>query len=174
VLACAAQPGRAGQTVHARIAVVKPAAVLDALLEWRRERADLEEKEKSARQTIAAAAKEIERIRAELEYFKVGSRGHEKRKAELAARREKLTRLRRRLSDELAARSRAALDRIQAAIRKAVRAYAVANGFDIVVDARAVVYVTDATDISLEVARQMNKRYKNRAEKKDEKSHEEE
>ena len=47
-------------------------------------------------------------------------------------------------------------------VGSAVTAYAATNEFDLVVDVRAVLYAVDGLDISLKVAREMNKRYKGR------------
>ncbi len=151
-LAKAAEP-------KARIGVVDTGKVLEKLLSWQDTQTRLEAEEKKAEKLVDEQKKELERVRAELEYFKPGSRDHEKRKAEVVARGQKLARLSERLRRALDERTRAALEAAHAEIRKAVQGYAIANKFDVVVDARAVFYVAGGAGISLKVAREMNKRY---------------
>ena len=164
----AAEPKRP----RAKIGVVAPQTVLKKLLKWQEQEDRLIALAKKAEKALEEKKKEIERVRAELDYFKRGSKDHDRRKADLAAKQQQLARLGNRLSRSLADESRAVLDTLQKEIRAAVKEYAVANGFDVVVDARSVFYVAGGTDISLKVAQQMNKRYKD--EKAKQKKEEEE
>jgi len=154
-------PARAAEP-EARIGVVDVEKVREKLLSWQAAQARLEAEARKADKALQKQRKDLDRVRAELEYFKPGSRDHEKRKAEVVARRQELARLSGRLRRALDEQARAALEAANAEIRRAVRGYAIANKFDVVVDARAVFYAAGASDISLKVAREMNKRYNNR------------
>ncbi len=148
-----------------RIGVVNTEKVLENLLSWQAAQAELRGREKAAEEELNKQKKEIDRIRAELDYFNPGSRDHEKRVAELAERQSKLQRDVGRVREELADASRRALESAAAQIREAVKDFAIANKFDIVADARAVFYAASGADISLEIARTMNKQYKKEAPK---------
>ncbi len=150
-----------------RIGVVNTEKVLENLLSWQAAQAELRAREKAAEEELNSQKKEIDRVRAELDYFKPGSKDHEKRVTELAERQAKLQRHAGRLREELADASRRALESAAAQLREAVREFAAAHRFDIVVDARAVFYAAGGADISLEIARAMNKQYKKEAPKGD-------
>lgn len=143
-----------------RIGVVNTEKVLGSLLSWQAAQAELRAREKVAEEELNKQKKEMDRIRAELDYFKPGSRDHEKRVAELAERQSKLQRDLGRVREELADGSRRALESAAAQIREAVKDFAITNNFDVVVDARAVFYAASGVDISSEIARTMNKQYK--------------
>ena len=145
-----------------KIGVVDARKVLDSLLSWRDALKQLEADEAKMRAVLEKEKKDIRRMEAELRYFKPDSAEHDKRKAEAGRR---LRRLRQRadeLSRGMAGRSAAAAKLAHKEIAKAVANYAAVHGFELVVDARAVLYVGDGRDIGLEVAREMNKRYKGR------------
>lgn len=167
----AASAVSAGEAAEApsvpRIGVVNTEKVLENLLSWQAAQAELRAREKAAEEELNSQKKEIDRIRAELDYFKPESRDHEKRVAELAERQAKLQRNAGRLREELADASRRAAEAAAAQIREAVKDFAIANKFDIVVDARAVFYAASGADISLEIARAMNKQYKKEVPKGD-------
>ena len=152
-------PGNAAASPP-KIGVVDIDKMLDVLQGWKDVQLRLREEDAAAQKTLADLEKEVNRIRAELAYFKPGSRDHEERKTQLAARQQELARQSDLLSRRLTERSQAALDAVRSQIIEAVREYAAANGFDVVVDGRAALYVAGGSDISLEVAREMNKRYK--------------
>jgi len=143
-----------------RIGVVNTEKVLENLLSWQAAQAELRAREKTAEEELNSQKKEIDRIRAELDYFKPGSKDHEKRVAELAERQAKLQRHAGRVREELADASRRALESTAAQLRETVKEFALANRFDIIVDARAVFFASGGTDVSLEIARAMNKQYK--------------
>jgi len=156
----------AGAQPAPRIGVVDPQKVVEKLLRWQDARERLHDQAKQAEKLIADQTKECDRLRGELDYFKPGSRDHEERKARLAAAQATRAKLRARLERDLARASRTAAESMRRDIADAVKAYALAHGFDVVVDARAVFYVSGGADISFEVAREMNKRYnKKQAEK---------
>jgi len=146
----------------AKIGIVDVHKMLGKLQSWRASEARLAALGAEAEKKLEKQAKEIDRIEAELRYFKPGSKDHEKRKAELAERSGKLARSHEQLRRGLAERSRAAFDAHRKAITEAVADYADIHGFDLVVDARSVIYAAAGRDISLKVALEMNKRYKDR------------
>ena len=163
----AAFAGRAatGAEDKTRIGIVDIPKMLDMLDCWQDAQSELREQEAAAEKALAAKKAEIDRIEAELRYFKPGSRDHDERQAEVSARRRELAAAAERLRANLDERFRAALDAIQQQVRDAVRKYAITNGYDLVVDARAVLYGGQGHDISLKVAREMNKRYNELREK---------
>jgi Skp family chaperone for outer membrane proteins len=143
-----------------RIGVVDTRKVLDSLLSWGDTLEQLEAAEAKMSEVLKKEEKDIRRMEAELRYFKPDSEEYDKRKAEVGRR---LGRLRQRaddLSRGMAGRSAAAAKLAHREIAKAVANYAAVHGFELVVDARAVLYVGDGRDIGQEVAREMNKRYK--------------
>lgn len=146
----------------AKIGIVDVHKVLGKLQSWRDAEARLAALGAEAEKKLEKQAKEMGRIEAELRYFKPGSKDHEKREAELAERSGKLARSREQLRRGLAERSRAAFEAHRKAITEAVADYADIHGFDLVVDARSVIYAAAGRDISLKVALEMNKRYKDR------------
>ena len=143
-----------------KVGVVDFDEVLGQLQSWKDIQARLGALEANAEKTFAAQRKEIERIRAELQYFKPESKDYEKRQAELAARQRELNAQVQRFEALIAEHSRAAFSATRRKIQRAVKEYAAANAFDLVVDSEAVLYVADAHEISLKVALEMNKRYK--------------
>lgn len=147
------------------IGVVDVHKVLAKLESWRDAEARLAALGAEAEKKLEEQAKEMNRIEAELGYFKPGSKDREKREAELAERSGKLARSREQLDRGLAERSRAAFEAHRKAITEAAADYADIHGFDLVVDARAVIYAAAGRDISLKVALEMNKRYKDRTAK---------
>lgn len=155
----------AGAESEARVGIVDTLKMLDVLDSWQDAQSELWEQEAAAEKSLAGKKAEIDRIEAELRYFKPGSRDHDERQTQVSARRRELAAAAERLRADLDERFRAALDAIQRQMRDAVREYAAANGYDLVVDARAVLYAGEGRDIGLKVAREMNKRYKERQEK---------
>ncbi|MFH1731541.1 MAG: OmpH family outer membrane protein [Planctomycetota bacterium] len=150
----------AGRTV--KIGIVDVHKVLERLQSWREAEARLAALGAEAEKKLEEQAKEIDRIEAELRYFKPGSKDHEKRKAELTERAGKLARSREQLRRALAEQSQAAFEAHRKAITEAVADYADVHGLDLVADARSVIYAAAGRDISLKVALEMNKRYKDR------------
>lgn len=114
------------------------------------------------KEIVEKEAKDIRRIEAELRYLKPTSDEYAKRKAEAAARLRQLDQLGTKLARDIARQSSVAAKLARAEIARAVADYAVIHGIDLVVDARAVLYAVDGLDISIKVARAMNKRYKGR------------
>jgi Skp family chaperone for outer membrane proteins len=155
LLAAGADAAAAG-----KVGVVDPAAVRRKLVSWQAVQARLRAREAEADGRLERQRAEVERLRKELDYFKPGSDDHAQRTAKLAAARAELAALTARLRSELARDERRAREAADKAVREAVRRYALAHGFDVVVDARAALYVGAAADLSSEVARAMNKRYK--------------
>ncbi len=155
-----AEPPAPPPSPAARIGVVDVDRLLEALQGWQDTQARLSEEEKTGRKSLEELEKEVNRVRAELAYFKPGSRDHEERMAQLALRQQQLARQTDQIYRQMDQRSKAALEAARAQIAVAVREYAAANAFDVVVDARAALYVAGGSDITLEVARVMNKRYK--------------
>ena len=134
--------------------------VLDKLLSWQDVKARLRAQTDKADKRLTQHRKEIDRLNEELKYFKPGSRDHQKRQADVAERQYKLATLGAAVRRAFAERSRAALTAAQEEVRKAVRDHAIANDLAVVVDARALLYFGAGADISLKVARQMNRQYK--------------
>jgi len=157
---CGAFGGRAVAAESPRFAVVNVEQVLDRLLSWREVVGRLDAREAEIRTALAGREKEVDRLRAELRYFHPGSRDHERRRAEVAALEQNLAAEHRRLYTDLAEDRKRAAAATRAAVVEAARAHALAHGFDFVLDARAVLYVADAHDVSLEVAFDLNERYK--------------
>ena len=143
-----------------KIGVVDIDKILEALQSWQDTESRLRREQAEAEKELAEQKKEVDRIQAELAYFKPGSGDYEQRRAQLVERQQELARRGDLVHRRLADRSQAVLEAARNEVREAVREYAAANGFDVVVDAQAVLYVTGGADISLEVAREMNKRYK--------------
>lgn len=134
--------------------------VLDKLLSWQDVRARLRAQTNKADKRLTEHRKEINRLHEELKYFKPGSRDHKKRQTDVAQRQYKLATLGTAVRRAFAERSRAALKAAKEAVRKAVRNHAIANDLAVVVDARALLYFGAGADISLKVAREMNRQYK--------------
>jgi len=143
-----------------KIGIVDTRVVLDKLLRWQHVQGELRAAREKAEGHWAADQKEIARLRAEMLYFKPESRDYRQRQGRIAEKQETLLRSRRRLSRALAERSGTALEAVRKELRQTVKSYAAANGFDVVVDAGAVLYVAGGVDISLKVAFEMNRRYK--------------
>ncbi len=150
-----------------KIAVVDADKLLEQLIPWQETQARLRTKQAKTEAVLTEHKKEIDRIQAELDYFKPGSRDHDQRKADLAARQQKLAALAAQLQNTLAAEANAALDATRKEIEKAIRDYAAANAFALVLSARTTLYAAPACDITLDVAREMNRRYKENLETKD-------
>ncbi len=152
-------PAAAGQNT-VKIGIVDLSKVVENLHSWRDTKTSLSAQDEKAEKLLAEQKKELQRIQDELDYFKPGSTGHQKRRSELAARRRELAELSSRLRQSLVDLAEGSLEDARKNVEKAVRDYAAANDFDVVVDARAVLYVAGGRDISLKVAQEMNNRYK--------------
>ena len=144
----------------AKVGVVDTRKVLERLLSWQDTLKQFAAAEAKMKEMVEKEAKDIRRIEAELRYLKPDSDEYARRKAEAAARLRRLEQRRAEAARDIARQSDAAATRARSAIAKAVADYAAVSGFDLVVDARAVLYAVDGLDISLKVAREMNKRYK--------------
>jgi Skp family chaperone for outer membrane proteins len=155
-------PAHAGEG-RMRIGVLSVDTVLANLRSWQQVQAQLQEQTREAQARLEAKQKEIDRIRSEMDYFKPDSRDHEVRRAQLAEQHKEYARLSEQLRTDIARRAREAHEAVIEQIAEAARDYAVANGLDVVVDARSVFYVAGGADISLKVASAMNKRYKEKA-----------
>ena len=160
VLWCPAARAAEGRT---RIGVISVDTVLEHLKSWQDTQAQLQARTKEAQGRLVKLKKEADRIRAELDYFKPGSRDHEARRAQLAAKQQEHVRLSQTLRQQIANQAREAHESARRQIAAAVKTYAIANGLDVVVDSRAVFYVAGGADISLKVALEMNKSYKGMA-----------
>jgi Skp family chaperone for outer membrane proteins len=156
-----------------RIGVISVDTVLEHLKSWQDTQTQLKARTKEAQARLAKLKKESDRLRAELDYFKPDSRDHQVRQAQLAAKQQEHARLGRQLRQTIANQAREAHESARRQIAAAVKTYAIANGFDVVVDARVVFYVAGGADISLKVALAMNKSYKGMAPKKSPKEVEE-
>jgi Skp family chaperone for outer membrane proteins len=145
-----------------RIAVVDAAVVLRKLVSWQRAQERLDAERAAAEKKLADAKKELDRLRAELDYFRADSPEHERRRAKLAAAQQRWLALRDRLRAKLAESARKIRAAAEKEIRAGIAAYAKERGLALVLDARTAFFVADGRDISLRVARDMNKRYKER------------
>jgi len=162
--ACAALficlPGARAAEPAAKLAVLDLRKVIDRLDSWKDTLKQLAEVEGKARKELEVQEKEVRRIEGELRYFKPGSKEHEDRKKQLIGRMQALKLRARELQRGLEEQSEAALESARKVIVQAAADYAQAHGFDVVLDSRSVLYAARARDISLEVALEMNKRYK--------------
>ena len=145
-----------------KVGVVDTRKVLGRLLSWQDTLKRLAAAEAGAKEMVEKEAKDIRRIEAELRYLKPTSDEYAKRKAEATARLRRLDQRGAELARDIARQSSAAAKLARSAIAKAVADYAAIHELDLVVDVRAVLYAVDGLDISLKVAREMNKRYKGR------------
>jgi len=162
-----AQGAEAGEAPAAavKVGVVDIDKMLGVLVSWQDTQTRLQARQAEIEKSLGELKKEIDRVQAELGYFKEGSRDYEQRKQQLAARQQEFLQKRNDAYGDLSRQEQAAGSAIREEIGRAVREYAVAQRLDVVVDVRAVLYVADASDISLAVAREMNKRYKEMKEK---------
>ena len=169
LLALLSPPAPAADTPNepTRVAVLDVTRVLDELLSWQATLEQFTAREAEIRAAVAAEDKELTRLEGELRYFKPGSDDHTQREAEIADRARRLARRVERLQREIAEQSRAELEAARRAVAAAAADYAAANGVDLVLDARTVIYAEGALDISAEVALGMNKRYKERHSKRE-------
>jgi Skp family chaperone for outer membrane proteins len=143
-----------------RIVVVDPDAVLARLMSWQRTQEKLKADREAAEKKLAAAKQELDRRRAELDYFRPGSQGHERRRARLVEEQQKWLALRDRLRSQLAEAARSAREEAEKLVRSGIAAFAKKHGHRLILDARAAFFVADGLDVSVGVARDMNRRYK--------------
>jgi Skp family chaperone for outer membrane proteins len=147
---------------NTKVGVVDTRKVLERLLSWQDTLKQVAVAEAKLKEIVQKEMKDIRRIEAELRYLKPDSDDYAKRKTAVTARLRRLDQRRAELAGNIARQSSTAAAQVRSAIAKAVADYAAANGFDLVVDARAVLYAVDGLDISQKVALEMNKRYKGR------------
>ena len=143
-----------------KVGVVDTRRVLDRLQSWQDTLKQLAAARAKVKEKAEKEAEDIRRVEAELRYLKPDSDEHAKRKTEVAARLRRLDQHRAEAAQDIARQSSAAATQARSAIAKAVADYAAIHAFDLVVDARAVLYAVDGLDISVKVALEMNKRYK--------------
>jgi len=160
-LALCTSPATAAER-STKVGVVDTGKVLEQLLSWQDTHKQLAAAEAKMKEMVEKETKDIRRVEAELRYLKPDSDDYAKRKAAVIARLRQLDQRRAQAARDIARQSNTATAQIRSAIAKAVAGYAAANEFDLVVDARAVLYAVDGLDISQKVALMMNKRYKGR------------
>ncbi len=161
-LALCTSSATAAERSTTKVGVVDTGKVLERLLSWQDTLKQLAAAEASLKEMVEKEAKDIRRVAAELRYLRPNSDDYAKRKAAVAARLRQLDQRRAQAARGIARQSNAAAAQMRSAIAKTVADYAAANEFDLVVDARAVLYAVDGLEISQKVALMMNKRYKGR------------
>jgi len=143
-----------------RIGTVDIEKVL-GLLDSRRDALEtLEKRSRESEQTLDKLRQEIERTSRELEFFREDSSEYAARRDKIAALQQQFAQTADRLRANLEEAAEENLRTTLAQIYEAVRKFAAAEGYDFVVDARAVIYAAGGRDISLDIAQKMNKQYK--------------
>lgn len=143
-----------------KIAVVDIDKIVSELARWKDTNARIADEREKAEQTLAEMKQVVDRLEAELAYFKPDSRDYQERRAVVQERAAELARASQRAIRAIEEMTDAALRAELGRIYEHVRKFAVAQGYDIILDSRAAIYIAGGRDVSLEVALEMNKMYK--------------
>jgi len=143
-----------------KIAVIDVEKTLSELQSWQEFNALMSAEAKLAEQKLMQMKKEVDRLEAELAYFKPDSSDYQERRAVVQERMKDLSRAGERAYRAIEEKGNAAVRAELARIQEHVRKFAAAEGYDLILDSRAAIYIAGGRDISFDIAREMNKLYK--------------
>lgn len=168
LIATLSLPARAAEK-ELRIATVDIEKILSQLDSRQEAMAKFERDQRAAEQAMEKMRAEIENTAKELEFFREGSPEYNERAQKIAAMQQQFNRQADRFRTQLQETARAELQNSLKQVYDFVKTYAATEGYDLVVDSRAVIYAAGGKDISVDIARTMNKQYKDMLPKRDEK-----